>query len=302
MSDCKKVNKYLIPYLDNVLTAEEKKLVDEHINACQRCKIELSQLEETGKLISEYAKEEIPEPDSQKLKRQVIDKLDKKSIADIFRIKWLSNLAFLKHRTFAAITGLCLLIVAAFYFLGNEIKDNTILAYHNEAKEEYSRQGFVDYISMKNMELLFNKNLLDLIGISKSDVLDDKNELRKEIINLIEKKAGFLFYIPKIEGYRLVGCRIISEKTKQVQFVYKNHEGFFSLFESLNQSESKFKVKRIIRIQDYEKSDYKELWLMEWYDKNMRFILAGEFGEIILNKIKQNLFQNKGEDAYENIK
>lgn len=58
---CEKIEEFLSPYLDNELSPEEKKLVQEHLESCKECRLLFSSLKEARQALSAFPELEVSE-------------------------------------------------------------------------------------------------------------------------------------------------------------------------------------------------------------------------------------------------
>lgn len=86
MKDCRDIDHLLPAYLDNELSAEEKKLVDGHLSACHRCRAALADLKKTMGLLQGMQEVEPPPWFARKVMSQVREEAEKKKgiIARLF--------------------------------------------------------------------------------------------------------------------------------------------------------------------------------------------------------------------------
>ncbi len=58
---CEKIEELLSPYMEDELSLEEKKLVEEHLEGCKDCRLLLSSLEEERRALSDFPELELSE-------------------------------------------------------------------------------------------------------------------------------------------------------------------------------------------------------------------------------------------------
>jgi predicted anti-sigma-YlaC factor YlaD len=64
---CEKIEELLSPYLENELSPEEKRLVEEHLESCKECRLLFSSLEEAQRSLSRFPELEVSERLSERL-------------------------------------------------------------------------------------------------------------------------------------------------------------------------------------------------------------------------------------------
>jgi hypothetical protein len=115
MMNCKDIENGLPLYLDNLLSPEDKRAVEEHLKSCPQCTKVLLQLQKTGKLVDGLAEVEPPPWFKQKIMTRVREEADKKS----FTQKWFYPLRVkIPIQVFA--TVFIVLLAVYIYRAGNE--------------------------------------------------------------------------------------------------------------------------------------------------------------------------------------
>jgi hypothetical protein len=84
MKNCKDIENRLPLYVEDSLSAEEKRAVEEHLKSCPNCAKALAQLQKTGRLVDGLAEVEPPPWFKQKIMARVREEAEKKS----FTQKW----------------------------------------------------------------------------------------------------------------------------------------------------------------------------------------------------------------------
>lgn len=84
MKSCKDFENKLSLYLDNVLTAEDKRMVEEHLKSCAKCSAALADLQKVKAVTNNLSEVEPPPWFKQKVMAQVRAEAEKKSFAE----KW----------------------------------------------------------------------------------------------------------------------------------------------------------------------------------------------------------------------
>jgi hypothetical protein len=84
MMNCKDIENNLPLYLDNLLSAADKRAIEEHLTSCSQCGKALAQLRKTGKLVGGLGDVEPPPWFKQKIMARVREEAEKKSFAQ----KW----------------------------------------------------------------------------------------------------------------------------------------------------------------------------------------------------------------------
>jgi hypothetical protein len=81
MKNCKDTENNLPLYLDDFLSGEEKRAVEEHLRLCPKCAKVIAQLQKTGKLVDGLGEVEPPPWFKQKIMAKVRQEAEKKSFA-----------------------------------------------------------------------------------------------------------------------------------------------------------------------------------------------------------------------------
>jgi hypothetical protein len=84
MKNCKDIENILSSYIDNVLSAEDKRMVEEHLKSCSQCGKELADLKKVKAMAGKLSEVEPPPWFKQKIMAQVRAEAQKKSFAE----KW----------------------------------------------------------------------------------------------------------------------------------------------------------------------------------------------------------------------
>jgi uncharacterized protein YqkB len=115
MKNCKDIENKLSSYIDNVLSAEDKRMVEEHLKACAKCSAVLADLQKVKAVTNKLSEVEPPEWFKQKIMAQVRAEAEKKSFVE----KWFYPLRVkVPVQVFATIF---IVVVAVYiYRAGNE--------------------------------------------------------------------------------------------------------------------------------------------------------------------------------------
>jgi hypothetical protein len=84
MMNCKDIENSLPLYLDNLLSAADKRAIEEHLTSCPQCAKALARLQNTGKLVDGLGEVDPPPWFKQKIMARVREEAEKKS----FTQKW----------------------------------------------------------------------------------------------------------------------------------------------------------------------------------------------------------------------
>lgn len=115
MKNCKDIDNKLSSYIDNVLSAEDKRMVEEHVKACPHCSKALADLQKVKAMTGQLSEVEPPAWFKQKIMAQVRTEAEKKSFAE----KWFYPL---RVKVPVQIFATVFIVVAAVYIyrVGNE--------------------------------------------------------------------------------------------------------------------------------------------------------------------------------------
>lgn len=123
--NCSKVKENLSPYLDNMLSEEEKKAVETHLASCPECQQELEDLQQTIAMLSSL--EEIIPPASfrrelrEKLEKEVDNKQKKSFSINGLISKWFGNLKTSAAVPVAISLILLIVIMPSFFRMGSPL-------------------------------------------------------------------------------------------------------------------------------------------------------------------------------------
>ncbi|MDI6741278.1 MAG: DUF2275 domain-containing protein [Smithella sp.] len=110
MKKCKDIENKLPLYLDDLLTAGDKKAVEEHLKSCSRCTQELVRLSETRTVVSTLSEVDPPPWFKQKIMARVREESEKKG----FAAKWFSPLKIkIPVQIFATV---CIAVLAVYIY------------------------------------------------------------------------------------------------------------------------------------------------------------------------------------------
>jgi anti-sigma factor RsiW len=110
MKKCKDIENKLPLYLDDLLTAGDKKAVEEHLKSCSRCTQELVRLSETRTVVSTLSEVDPPPWFKQKIMARVREESGKK----VFAAKWFSPLKIkIPVQIFATV---CIAVLAVYIY------------------------------------------------------------------------------------------------------------------------------------------------------------------------------------------
>lgn len=162
MSKCKKCQENLSLYIDDYLSDEETKEIEEHLNECPECQKELIELQEVAHLFKTLRHDDIYPPIE--MRKQIREKLEKQTP----RSPLLGNIMKMPWKVLVPLTSAALIMIFIFYsssigpIFTNQAKPQ---ASHEYVDEENKAQG-----SKQEKQIASNEDL------EENEKPDDKNK------------------------------------------------------------------------------------------------------------------------------